>query len=186
MDDEEDEYEEDLTEEELRAMERRKRQMEKEASKPTQNLKARSEKVDLESRVGKTVIVNQTTPSGSQAAGYYCETCDCVIKDSINYLDHINGRRHQRNLDMNMKVERSTLEQVRQRIEWNKKRLETEKKDYNIQERMAELKEEEEKLKEYRKEKRKEKKKRQQQSNGDPDNEQNDEMMRLMGFSSFQ
>jgi len=48
----------------------------------------------------------------------------------------------QRNLGMSMKVERSSLEQVRKRFEMNKKKLEEKKKEYDFEERIKELKEE--------------------------------------------
>ncbi|KAK6915657.1 Zinc finger, double-stranded RNA binding, partial [Dillenia turbinata] len=62
-------------------------------------LKHRDYEVDLESRLGKT------------QAGYYCLVCECVVKDSANYLDHINGKKHQRALGMSMRVERASLQQ---------------------------------------------------------------------------
>lgn len=48
----------------------------------------------------------------------------------------------QRNLGMSMRVERSSLDQVKKRFELNKKKLEEKKKDYDIEQRMQELKEE--------------------------------------------
>lgn len=48
----------------------------------------------------------------------------------------------QRNLGMSMKIERSSLDQVKKRFEHNMKKREEKKKEYDFEERMRELQEE--------------------------------------------
>merc|ERR1711953_593867 len=143
-------------------------------------LEYREYKVDIDSRLGKSVVITKNTPQ-AETGGYYCNVCDCVVKDSINFLDHINGKKHQRNLGMSMKIERSTLDQVKERFAKNKAKLEEKKVDYDFDQRMMELKEEEEKQKEYRKNLKRKRKPEPEPEEmvGDPD------MMAMMGFSGF-
>lgn len=84
---------------------------------------------------------------------------------------------------MSMKIERSSLDQVKARLELNKAKQEEKKKQYVLEERLKEVKEEEERQKALKKEKKKEAKSKKADDNLDNDAE--DEMRAIMGFSGF-
>jgi len=82
-------------------------------------------KIDLDQKVGKIEVINPTSAGDYRGAGFWCETCSCLLKDSASYLDHINGKKHQRALGFSMRVERADVGAVKNRMEELKKRVAT-------------------------------------------------------------
>ena len=81
-----------------------------------ENIRARAIDLNLDAGIGKTMVVSDQPGGNPQAGGYYCAVCDCTLKDSLGWLDHINGRKHQHALGLNLRSERSTVEQVRAKL----------------------------------------------------------------------
>ncbi|KAI8472664.1 MAG: hypothetical protein J3K34DRAFT_453742 [Monoraphidium minutum] len=149
-------------------------------------LKMREYQLDLTSRIGKAQVIGLNTPL-SQQAGYYCSVCDCVLRDSQSYLDHINGKYHNRALGMSMQVEKSTVEQVKNRLKMHKEAASTSNpEDYlpdGIDRRLAEA----EAAAERERAERKRAKKEAKRGGGDEEEEggMDPDMMAMMGFGGF-
>ena len=47
-------------------------------------LKIRDYKVDLDSKLGKSVVIQKNSANNSQQGGYYCNVCDCLVKVSVS------------------------------------------------------------------------------------------------------
>ncbi|GMH99072.1 hypothetical protein TrST_g8326 [Triparma strigata] len=170
-------------------------------------LKARTAKVDgIDSLVGTTTMVAEPVSASAAVSkngvGWHCKVCDCYLKDSMTYLDHINGKKHQRNLGYSMRVEKNTTEQVDDHLESlialkkkSKKRKQISSEPTEIipppspspdsdSEESARKKKKEEKWK--RKKEEKERKKlealaKEEEEDDDP----MAEMKKMMGFGSF-
>lgn len=113
----------------------------------------------LESEIGKMKVVTNHTIKPLQG-GYWCSVCECLIKDSQAYLDHINGRRHNRNLGMNMKVENIGIDRVKDKLKSMKKKDDPAQivDPEDVAARIKQLEEEEAEKKRRKKEKKKRKK----------------------------
>lgn len=74
-------------------------------------LTARSVDLHLDAKVNKRKLVTDATPLAA-VGGYWCELCQCTLRDSLTWLDHINGIKHQRRMGVSMRVEASTVEDV--------------------------------------------------------------------------
>lgn len=63
-------------------------------------LKPREAAVDLDSRVGKVEIIKPNTTEHDKGPGFFCEVCGSLHKDSVSYLDHINGKKRKMQLSV--------------------------------------------------------------------------------------
>jgi len=153
-------------------------------------VQARTKKVDLESGVGKTKAISfENGNNGKGSGGYYCSVCDVNVKDSRAYLNHLNGRRHQRNMGFNpYKLQESSLDDVKNKFkELKQKRDELKEKglktfEEHWDEQLEKKKLDEEWHKEYKKECKKAKKRKIKEAHHQLDDPLTESMM---GFASF-
>lgn len=166
------------------------RQAEKGAAGPMLSkrayLKSREERIDLESKIGQSEIIDPDASvtqvkitdgvtKNASGVGWYCKVCDCTLKDSLSYLDHINGRKHQRALGYSMRAKRSTAADVRARISElasckNQSYLKTKAQNSDFQSIVKAKDEEELKSKAERARKREERKRKRRQEQEMPTN----------------
>ncbi|WVQ78912.1 hypothetical protein IAT38_001003 [Cryptococcus sp. DSM 104549] len=129
--------------------------------KPTKALQAREEDLGLNKNLNKTMLVQtSTTGKGPRGAGFYCELCNRTFKDSLSYLDHVNGKLHLMKLGQTTFVERSTLSQVRAKIASLRASTQAKvsAKDFDFQERLKAVRSAETVERERRKEERRKRK----------------------------
>mmetsp|Transcript_17541 Transcript_17541/g.27322 ORF Transcript_17541/g.27322 Transcript_17541/m.27322 type:complete len:254 (-) Transcript_17541:58-819(-) len=173
-------------------------------------LKSRSDKVDLEGKLHKREVISAEAAAvsktdgvtkSSTGVGWHCRVCDCFLKDSLTYLDHINGRKHQRALGYSMRVEKSSLSEVEERLEMHKRKREEGKlkakkvigkDDINNDDIFTEkIREKDEEITRRKAERAKKKKARKQAAKADAANEEgfeglvDSDMAKMMGFSGF-
>eukprot|EP00389_Voromonas_pontica_P007058 GDKH01010641.1.p1 GENE.GDKH01010641.1~~GDKH01010641.1.p1 ORF type:complete len:272 (-),score=60.20 GDKH01010641.1:76-891(-) len=120
----------------------------------------------LDEKLGKSAIITAHTHKSKQG-GYWCEDCECLIKDSSSWLDHINGKKHNRIAGRKMLVERVDADKVRERLDALKNRRPEEETREDIEERLASIRQEEEDRKRRKKEKKEKKRKRERDHDDD-------------------
>ena len=73
-------------------------------------LEARTEDLDLERDVGKKIFLLED--NSSHVGGYFCKECGVTFNDSLSYVEHINGRQHNKTIGKSMKVLKSGIKDV--------------------------------------------------------------------------
>ncbi|KAF8325152.1 uncharacterized protein EI90DRAFT_2932771 [Cantharellus anzutake] len=113
--------------------------------KPTELMKQREAPLGLDKNLNKTIVVQNPGGRGPGQPGFYCEVCNRTCKDTVGYLDHLNGRSHLRRLGQTTRVARSTVEQVRARIAMlrEKTKQESSAKAFDFDRRLEEIRQKE-------------------------------------------
>jgi len=163
---------------------RRKIKKKEDLPKPTELMKQRETPLGLDKNLGKTMVVQNLSGKGPGQPGFYCETCGRNYRDTTGYLDHINSRAHLRAIGQTTKIERSTVEQVRERIAYLREKTKeaSNAKAFDFEQRLADIRAKEKALRDQKKaEKQAAKEQARLQMMQDDDSE----MAQLMGFGGF-
>jgi U4/U6.U5 tri-snRNP component SNU23 len=75
-------------------------------------LKPREEKIDLDDIKGKTIVKQNDKALGV----FYCKTCDVSLFDNTAYIEHLNGKKHNKLLGMSLRVEKVDVDKVREKL----------------------------------------------------------------------
>jgi U4/U6.U5 tri-snRNP component SNU23 len=168
-------------------------------------LKARESHVNIDDKVGTTELIAPDASASSSTkdgvvktgVGWHCKVCECFLKDSLTYLDHINGRKHQRKLGYSMQVKRSTKDELQEKLatlltKKNEEKVVGTEEVTDFDEIVKQKDEAAKRRKEEREQKRKERKeksKQQEQQVVDDDEEEaaaiDPVIAAMMGFSGF-
>lgn len=82
-------------------------------------LTERDQYYDYQSRIGKVTAVNDKDPT---SGGFYCELCEVLLRDSLSFTSHLNGRKHLRKAGVSEYTKRSTLEEVLAVLEFGRRK----------------------------------------------------------------
>ncbi|CAG8691548.1 2175_t:CDS:2, partial [Acaulospora colombiana] len=150
--------------------------------KPTETMKQREGSLELDKNLGKTMVVTNATGRGPGQPGFYCEICKRNHKDSNNL----------RMIGQSTRVERSTVEQVREKIAALREQTKEARaaKTFDFERRLAEIKAKEDALRAERKAQRKAAKESKRldvinAANEDLDMQSKEDITAMMGFSGF-
>ncbi|GAO51938.1 hypothetical protein G7K_6026-t1 [Saitoella complicata NRRL Y-17804] len=191
------EYEERQARRDVKAGVRRR-----EPSPPdARRIEARRERLNIEENVNKTTLVPAGVGMGrrGKGAGFYCDVCDETYKDSLSWVDHLNSVQHLRKSGQSLNQTRATLEEVRARLAWLRQKkhdaLRASGQPINLTSRLAErqrieaeerrVKREKKRQKEREAKEKREKEEAEKKGGGAMDVDDQEAMMRAMGFGGF-
>ncbi|KAL4465981.1 hypothetical protein ABPG74_004218 [Tetrahymena malaccensis] len=89
----------------------------------------RTEDLGLDKKIGERINVLKDSHK-SEHGGFYCQLCDTHVWDSNAWLDHINGKKHNRLLGMNNKVEKVGIDEIKAKLQSLKKDKQNKINDY--------------------------------------------------------
>ena len=157
-------------------------------------LRNREQSYGFERSAGSTRVLTEPEVQ-KKATGWYCDVCECLLRDSASYLDHVNGKKHQRKLGYSMRVERVGVDAVRERFcEQTEKRAATKAlverhKTLDVGEeyerRLAARDEDEQAEKAARREAKRQRREEQAAADQEEDPNFDAEMNAMMGFGGF-